>query len=388
MATIAAQPFRIEIPKSTLDDLRERLRRTRWTDEVEGSGWGMGTNLGYMKELVDYWVGKYDWRKQEAELNRLHHFRAEIDGIGIHFIHERGKGENPTPIILTHGWPDSFYRFHKLIPMLTDPASYGGDPNASFDVIVPSLPGFGFSDRRARTAEQTADLWAKLMKDLLGYEHFIAAGGDLGGPVTRSLALKHPEAVTGIHLTDAGYPTGSEDFATMSDAERQFAGKSQQWWYTEGAYNALQSTKPQTLAYGLNNSPAGLAAWIVEKLYAWSDSKGDIETRFTKDEILTNVTIYWVTETIGSSIRTYLENARAIYAHGGGPKPAQRSTVPAAVASFPGETVPTPREWAERTVNLVRWTEMPRGGHFAAWEEPDLLAQDIREFVGELQAKS
>jgi pimeloyl-ACP methyl ester carboxylesterase len=385
IAMTEAESFKIDIPQTTLDDLRNRLQQVRWTYEVEGSGWSMGTNLAYMRELVDHWLNSYDWRKHEADINKLSHFRADIGGIGVHFIHERGKGPNPTPIVLTHGWPDSFYRFHKIIPMLTDPASYGADSNTSFDVIVPSLPGFGFSDRHAKTADQTADLWAKLMKEVLGYEHFIAAGGDLGGAVTMSLANRYPDAVTAIYLTDVGYPNGSEDSSSMSAAEREYAGKCQQWWYTEGAYNALQSTKPQTLAIGLNDSPAGLAAWIIEKFYAWSDNKGDLETRFTKDELLTNIMIYWVTQTIGSSIRTYLENARAMYANGGGPRPARRSEVPAAVASFPGEMVIPPREWAERTVNLKRWTEMPQGGHFAAWEVPELLANDLREFVSALQ---
>jgi pimeloyl-ACP methyl ester carboxylesterase len=382
------RPFEINIPQAALDDLQERLKRTRWTDQAQNSGWSMGTNLDYMKELADYWQRKYDWRKHEAELNRFQQFKTDVDGIEIHFIHEHGRGGNPTPIILTHGWPDSFYRFHKVIPMLTDPEKYGGKAEDSFDVVVPSMPGFGFSQRTAMPDTAVADLWAKLMTEVLGYERFMAAGGDLGTGVTKALALKRPDLVTAIYLTDVGFPNGSEDFSTLTPAEQQFARKSQQWWFTEAAYNMLQSTKPQTLGYGLNDSPVGLAAWIVEKFYAWSDSKGDIEKHFTKDELLTNITIYWVTETINSSIRMYQENARALYATGERPKPAERVEVPTGVASFPGEAVPVPREWAERNVNLKHFTEMKQGGHFAALEEPERYAKDLREFVRELREQS
>jgi pimeloyl-ACP methyl ester carboxylesterase len=226
------QPFKIAIPQTTLDDLRERLARTRWPDEVEGAGWDYGTNLQYMKEFTDYWQHKYDWRKQEAELNTFAQFKAEVDGVGIHFIHERGKGPNPTPIILLHGWPDSFYRMHKIIPLLTDPASYGGDPADSFDVIVPSLPGFGFSDRpreHGATSIRTTELLARLMTEVLGYKRFAAAGGDIGSRVTRLLALAHPESLIGIHLTDVGFPREiafPPDLSNPSTAEQQFLGSS------------------------------------------------------------------------------------------------------------------------------------------------------------------
>ena len=375
-------PFKIEIPQSALDDLQERLKRTRWADEPEDSGWSMGASLHYMKELVDYWQHSYDWRQHEVELNQFNHFKTTIDGIEIHFIHERGKGPNPIPILLTHGWPDSFYRFYKIIPMLTDPERFGGNAVDSFDVVVPSMPGFGFSERKAMTHIAVADLWAKLMTEVLRYDKFTAAGGDLGTDVTKTLAINHPDVVTAIHLTDVGFPNGTEDFSSMSPVERQYAGMCQQWWYTEGAYNMLQSTKPQTLGAALNDSPVGLATWIIEKFYSWSDSKGDIEDRFTKDELLTNIMIYWATETINSSIRMYLENTRAIYLTGGGPQPAKRVEVPTGVAAFPGEMVTLPREWAERNVNLKHFTEMKQGGHFAALEEPELFVGDLREFFG------
>ena len=375
---MSIQPFKIGIPEAVLLDLKERLAQTRWPDEVEGSGWDYGTNLDYLKDLVDYWQNKYDWRAQEEALNQFNQFRAEIDGVCIHFIYERGKGSNPVPIILTHGWPDSFYRFYKVIPMLTDPGSYGGDPKNSFDVIVPSIPGYGFSDRKAMAEDDVADLWVKLMIDELGYERFAAAGGDYGTLITRSLALNYPDRLIAIHLTDVGYPDRSTDFSTLSPAEREFADFIQKWWMEEGAFNMIQSTKPQSLAYGLNDSPAGLAAWILSFMNAKASI--DLEERFTRDELLTNIMIYWVTETINSSIRAYYEMAHAEPS----PNKGKRIMVPSAVAHMPLDA-PVPREWAERNVNLKRFTEMPRGGHFSAWEVPELYAKDLQEFFGEFR---
>jgi microsomal epoxide hydrolase len=384
------QPFQVNVPQTTLDDLRERLAQTRWPDEVEGAGWDYGTNLGYLKKLVDYWQNEFDWRAQEAKLNQYAQFRAEIDDLGIHFIHERGKGPNPLPIIIFHGWPDSFYRMHKIIPLLTDPASYGGDPADSFDVIVPSLPGFGFSDRpgeRGATSIRTAELLEQLMTDVLGYKRFAAAGGDIGSRVTRLLALAHPESLVGIHLTDVGFPREiafPPDLSNPSAAEQQFLGSVQRWFMQESGYIMIQSTKPQTLAYGLNDSPVGLAAWIVEKFRAWSDCGGDIEQRFSKDELLTNIMIYWVTETISSSARLYYEDSHAAPQL----KQGQYIEVPAGVATFPKDLTLPPRELGERFLRVERWTEMPRGGHFAALEEPELLVDDMRVFFHDLKAKN
>ncbi|MBI1768213.1 MAG: epoxide hydrolase [Bacteroidetes bacterium] len=378
-----AKPFKIEVAQNVLDDLKARLKMTRWTDEPNNAGWSYGTNPAYLRELLDYWQNKYDWRKQEAELNKFPHFKTEIDGISIHFIHVKGKGSNSKPLILTHGWPDSFYRFYKVIPMLTDPAKFGGSPHQSFDVIVPSIPGFGFSDRVAVAPERTAELWAKLMTNVLGYQKFYAAGGDMGTNITKALAVNHPEKVTAIHLTDVGYPNGSEDWSTLSPAEQEFGQFIQRWWYTEGAYNMIQSTKPQTLGYGLNDSPAGLASWILEKFNTWSDTKGNIENSFTKDELITNIMIYWVTQTINTSIRTYLETARASYTQHG-PKPEQRVEVPTGVACFPAEA-PVPREWADRKANVKRFTKMPKGGHFAALEVPELWVSEVRAFFTEVK---
>ncbi len=375
---MSIQPFKINIPQATLDDLRERLSRTRWPDEVEGAGWDYGTNLDYLKSLVDYWQHGFDWRAQEAKLNQFAQFRARVDGLGIHFIHERGKGPDPRPLILTHGWPDSFYRMYKIIPMLTDPARYGSEPTDSFDVIVPSLPGFGFSDRpreRGITPTRTAELWAQLMTNVLGYQRFAAAGGDWGSAVTRFLAFLYPDRLIGIHLTDAGYPI-NPGLSDLSEAEKQYLSTVQQWVMSEGAYAMIQSTKPQSLAYGLNDSPTGLAGWIVEKFRTWSDCAGDVERRFSKDELLTNIMIYWVSETINASMRTYYESRHTSSAL----QPGQRIEVPAGVAIFPKDLVPAPREWAEHYLRIERWTQMPRGGHFAELEEPELLAEDMRAF--------
>ena len=354
------------------------MARTHWTDEIEGAGWDYGTHLGYLKELTDYWRDGFDWRAREAELNSFDQFRAEIDGFGVHFVHERGKGTEPMPILLLHGWPDSFYRFHKMIPMLTDPARFGGDPADSFDVVVPSLPGFGFSDRpreRGWGQEQDAALFHRLMSEVLGYERYAAHGGDGGSPISQTLARSYPESVVGIHLTDIGlYDKAAQlDRSTFSEAEQRYMNAMERWSFEEGGYVMIQGTRPQTLGYGLNDSPAGLAAWIVEKFRAWSDCDGDVERSHSKDELLTNITIYWVTQTINPSIRTYYEGMHSWS------QPATRVEVPVGMALFPKDN-PPPRELAERFFNVRSWTEMPRGGHFAAMEEPELLAEDLRTF--------
>lgn len=378
--TIQAEPFKIKVDQSVLDDLQERLAETRWTDEVEGSGWDYGISLAYMKDLADYWQNSYDWRTHEAALNRFAQFKAAVDGVSIHFIYERGQGPNPTPLLLIHGFPDSFYRYHKVIDRLTHPAKYGGDPNHSFDVIVPSLPGTGFSDRIAKPVDDNADFFAKLMKEVLGYDRFISAGGDAGAYITQSLARRYSELLLGIHLTDVGYPDQNTDYSTLSPAELEMAQWVQKWYMEEGlGVNMIMATKPQTLAYGLNDSPVGLAAWLVS--YASSGLKGkeEFKTRFPADEVLTNVTIYWVTETINSAMRSYYANAHLV-----GQTIEKSTSVPAAVAHCPYDP-PLPREWAARHVNLVHFTDFPRGGHFMAWEEPDLYATDIQDFVRQLR---
>ena len=387
---MSIQPFTINIPQAALDDLHERLAQTRWPDEAQGTGWSYGTNLGYLKELVDYWQHTYDWRTQEAKLNQFAQFRADIDDQRIHFLHVRGKGSNPTPLLLIHGWPDSFYRFHKMIPLLTDPESVGGNAEDSFDVIVPSLPGFGFSDRPnfpgGMKSLRSAELLSKLMTEVLGYQHYAVGGGDIGGRVTRLLALAHPEQVLGMHLTDIGFPREiafPPDVPNPSPAEGRFLGSVGMWFFQEGAYAALQSSKPQTISYALSDSPVGLAAWIVEKFRAWSDCDGEIEKSYTKDELLTNIMIYWVTGTISSSTRLYHEDT---FQSAPQLSVGQYIEVPAGVATFPKDLTYPPRELGERFLRVVRWTEMPRGGHFAALEEPELLAEDLRAFFRTLRS--
>jgi pimeloyl-ACP methyl ester carboxylesterase len=377
---MGAQPFTVQIAQETLDDLRERLARTRWPDEVAGAGWDYGANLAYMKELVAYWRNRFDWRAQEEALNRFAHFRADVDGCGIHFIHERGKGPNPLPLLLLHGWPSSFVQMLKIIPLLTDPASHGGDPADSFDVIAPSLPGYGFSDRpseRGMSVGRIAGLFATLMTDALGYRRYAARGTDLGAGVLAQLAVTQPDALVGLHLSGTN-PYLGEVPEDLTDEEKEFVANAQRWMQTEMAYALEHSSKPQTLAYGLNDSPVGLAAWIIEKFRAWSDCDGDLETVFTKDELLTNLTIYWATETIHSSIRLYYETARDAGRWG-------RAEVPTATLAFPRDMFPTPRSWVERSGRVDRWTEASSGGHFPEWEVPESVAEDMRAFFRPLR---
>ena len=367
-----------------LDDLRERLRRTRWPDEIEDAGWDYGSNLGYVRELCAYWAERFDWRAQEERINRFPQFRTEIEGLGIHFVHVRGTGPAPRPLLITHGWPSTFVELLPIIPLLADPGSHGGDPADAFDVVVPSMPGYGFSDRPARrgmSPVRVAGLWHALMTGALGYDRFFAQGGDWGAQITAALGLGYPDRVRGIHLTMAAGTAPVPPRSELSAAEREFLRHRDWWQRAEGAYGHQHGTKPQTLAYGLNDSPAGLAAWIIEKWRTWSDCGGDLESRFSKDELLTHLTIYWATRTIGSSIRLYYESGREPLRL----TPEAGVTVPTAFASFPVEISYPPREWLERTFNLIRYTRMPRGGHFAATEEPELLARDVREAFRGLQ---
>jgi len=366
--------FKVSIPKSDLDDLKSRLKNIRWPGEAQGSDWSFGTSETYLKNLVSYWTTEYDWKKQEELLNKYPQHMADVDGVKIHFQYIKGSGKNSKPLILTHGWPDSYYRFHKLIPLLTT-------GEQSFDLVIPSIPGFGFSERKSVTSETVADLWKKLMTENLGYSKFYAAGGDVGMGVTKALASKYPDVVAGVHFTDLGYPMGQEDPTTMTEDEKQFAQFVQQWWYSEGAYAMVQATKPQSLAYGLNESPIGLAAWILS--FGAAGAKPDIlETAFGgKDEMLTNIMIYWFTQTIATSMRMYKEDAVAQW---GGSQPLKKTNVPAGVAVFPREAQ-FPKEWAERFVNVVSYTKMKNGGHFAALEVPESFADELRKFFFSLK---
>jgi microsomal epoxide hydrolase len=385
------QPFTVKVSDDALDDLRERLARTRWTTSLDDGDWTHGVSRSYLEALTTYWRTAYDWRTEEAALNRLAQFKVDVDGIGIHFIHEPGAGPRPMPLILTHGYPDSFVRFLKVIPLLTDPAAHGGDADDAFDVIVPSLPGYAFSDPPPRSGLifQTGALWHSLMTKVLGYERFAAHGGDWGSTVTEQIARSYPSAVVGIHLTDVPFWHLFQKPDHPSRAEEKFLAATDKWQKDEGAYAYIQGTRPYTLASGLADSPTGLAAWIVDKFRAWSDCGGDVESRFTKDELLTNLTIYWATGTIGSAFLPYYDfmnggpltwMAEAVKQWTGS------KSVPTAIARFPKDISDPPREWAERFFNVERWTEMPRGGHFAAMEEPELLVEDIRAFFRPFRA--
>lgn len=369
-------PFTVQIPQNVLEDLSRRLASARLPDAPADAGWGLGTDLTFMRRLLDHWRTSYDFRQHEARLNELPQFTADVAGVQLHFVHARGKGPNPTPLLLLHGWPDSFYRYHKVIERLTDPAKFGADPARSFDVIVPSLPGFGFSERTAMSTDASADLMLELMRGL-GYDRFVAAGGDLGSLIAIALSQRAPEALLGIHVSDVGYPDGTTDFASLTPPELEFASFIQSWWMREGAFAMVQATKPQSLAFALNDSPVGLASWMISMMSSGSAEK--LEQRFTLDELLTNIMLYWVTETAASSMRVYAENARATYGNPGASKPA-RSEVKAAVIHMPLDA-PLPRAWAERHVNVAAFNEMPHGGHFAAWEAPQAYVEDVRKFA-------
>jgi microsomal epoxide hydrolase len=373
------EPFRIQVPDPVLADLRERLARVRWPDQAPGAEWAFGTSLTYMKDLVAHWKDRYDWRAHEARLNAFRQFTTKVAGIDLHFIHEEGRGPRPLPLLLSHGWPGSVWEFYKILPMLTDPARFGGDPADSFTVIAPSLPGYGFSfapgQPRFGVAE-IADAFAALMTDVLGYSRFAAQGGDWGGFITSRLGATHPELLVGIHVNLLSLRRDIKPPAQPNPEEKQYLEDLGRWQREEAGYQWIQGTKPQTLAFGLSDSPVGLAAWIVEKFRTWSDCAGDVERVFTRDELLTNVMVYWVTETIHSSARLYYESRERPISL----SPANRVKPPVAVALFPKEIPMPPRKLAERGLNIVRWTTMPEGGHFAAMEQPEHLARDVREF--------
>ena len=379
----APRPFRIQVPDAVLADLRDRLARVRWPDEVPGSGWSYGTDLATMKDLVAYWRDGFDWRAQEADLNAWPQFVTEIDGLDVHFVHARGVGPNPMPLLVTHGWPGSIVEFQKLLPRLTDPAKFGGDPRDAFTVIAPSLPGYAFSFRpnqRRVDLKVVADMFATLMTEL-GYPRFGAQGGDWGAFVTTCLGAFHPERMTGIHVTLLAAGRDTTPGATPSDEERAYLDQLARWEREETGYQWIQGTKPQTLAYGLTDSPVGLLAWILEKFRAWTDCRGDVLDHIGRDTLLTNVTIYWVTGAINSSFWPYYWRR-----HERWPIPlGQRIDVPTGYASFPKEILHVPRAWAERAYDVRRWTVMKAGCHFAALEEPEALATEIAEFFRPLR---
>jgi pimeloyl-ACP methyl ester carboxylesterase len=376
-------PFSIHIESEILSDLQERIRQTRWPDQAPGAPWEQGADLEYLRQLLDYWADEFDWQTQERKLNAFIQFRAEIDGVQIHFVHERARNGHGVPLILTHGWPSTFVELLPLVPLLTDPHARGIDGPA-FDVIIPSLPGYGFSERPRRTGvnyQYVAGLWHRLMRGL-GYDRYGAQGGDFGAGITTFMALENPKPMIGIHLSNLEIaPYTGAGARQLSAAEKIYRERNDEFWQEEYGYKAIQSTKPQTLGYALNDSPAGLAAWILEKWRSWADSRGNLDERISRDFLLTTLTLYWATQTITSSMRDYFDNDNKRFRITLGRE--AFVSVPTGIAvfakNFVDEGTP-PREWAERLYNVRRWTPMPRGGHFAAVEEPELLARDIAAF--------
>jgi pimeloyl-ACP methyl ester carboxylesterase len=374
---VSVERFSVQTPPGVLADLRQRLERTRFPDSPDGIGWRLGVDPTYMKGLVEYWLHEFDWAAVEERLNSFPHFLTTIEDVPIHFVHVRSGEADAVPLVLTHGWPSTFAELLPLVPGLSDPTSHGGEASDAFDLVIPSLPGFGFSTPYTRLGPRRVDdLWAALMTEL-GYERFGACGSDVGARVTSRLGWYHADRIIGIHLSsvDLEWPHPLPD--DLSAEEQSYVARTERWDREEGAYAAIQATKPQTLAYGLADSPAGLAAWIVEKFQAWSDCAGDITTRFTFDDILTTVTLYWVTNTINSANRNYYDARND-------PAPlrlplGERIEVPTGIAMFPGEAeLVVPRSFADRCYRVTRWTDMAAGGHFPALEEPEGLVKDIR----------
>ncbi len=374
------RPFRVEIPQADLDDLRDRLARTRWPDELPGAGWDYGIPLEYVKELAEYWRTSYDWRAHEKKLNEFPQFTTTIDGANVHFLHVRSAEPGALPLIITHGWPGSVVEFITIIGPLTDPGAHGGDPADAFHVVAPSIPGFGFSGptrERGWNTHRIAAAWGELMSRL-GYDRYGAQGGDWGSGISRELGRIAPGHVVGVHLNMlTTLPSGDEaERAALTDTEKARIQAYTRFRDEGAGYSAIQSTRPQTLAYGLTDSPAGQLAWIAEKFKAWTDSAERPEDAVDRDQMLTNVTLYWLTGTAGSSARLYYEAARS-RTPGAPPEP---SATPTGVAVFPREIAPSIRRFAGRGNNIAAWSEFDRGGHFPAMEQPALLTGDIRDF--------
>jgi pimeloyl-ACP methyl ester carboxylesterase len=376
------EPFAVRVDEDVLADVRGRLERARFPVASPATGWSEGTPQDYLAELVGYWLNEYDWRDNEARLNMLPQFRTVVDGLGIHFVHARSTNPDALPLLMTHGWPGSVWEFQRIISLLVDPTRHGGDADDAFHVVCPSLPGYAFSDPPAATGcdpRRIAAYEAALMSRL-GYERYGAQGGDWGARISAHVAGAHPCRVIGLHLNFPGFISPPPDFDTSTldstDLQRWHRGRE---FVADGmAYLQLQATRPQSLAYGLSDSPLGLAGWLVEKFQAWSDCAGDPSNVLSRDELITNIMIYWCTNSIGSSIRLYREHNRRPWN--------ERVDVRAACALFPAETSPPIRAWVEGFLNIRQWSEFNRGGHFAALEQPELLAEDIRRFFRPLRA--
>ena len=376
------RPYRIDVPDAVLNDLHRRLDATRFPEPLPGAPWAHGTPVQYVRELCTYWRHHYDWRKHEAALNTFPQFLCEVDGVDLHFWHVRGQGPSPLPLLLVHGWPGSIFEFHHLIEPLTNPAAYGGQAADAFDVVIPALPGYGFGGKPREEGWNTRRIAAAfdtLMVQHLGYPRYGAQGGDWGSLVSTELGVHHAEHLVGLHLnmSSAAPPPGEEHGAEARAALQQRA----EWQRHEAGYSHEQGTKPESLALAQSDSPAGLAAWIVEKFRTWSDCGGEVESVFSKDWLLTNLMFYWAPNSIASAANLYFETLG-----GTGPRMDTRVRVPTAVAAFPKEIYQAPRGWLEKRFDLRRYTPMPRGGHFAAAEQPQLLLEDVRAFFRTLRS--
>jgi len=379
------RPFRLAVPEAVLEDLRQRLARTRFPDEPPLDPWSTGTSVAYLKELIDYWVHGFDWRAQEAKLNAFPQFTVPMAGIDLHFIHEQGNGPNPMPLLLSHGWPGSVIEFHKVLPMLTDPVRFGGDPADAFTVVAPSLPGYVFSFKPGQkrfNIEEIAGVFASLMTQVLGYKRFGAQGGDWGAFITSRMGFVFPDHLIGIHLNLLPVRRDLRMGSDPTPEENVYLENLNHFVKEETGYQWIQGTKPTTLSFALTDSPAGLAAWMVEKFRTWTDCDGNPENALTRDEMLTNIMLYWVTGAIGSSFWPY-------YARLHGPYPIPQGAtvdVPTGYVEFPKEIVRPPRSVGERMyTNIRRWIVMPKGGHFAALEQPGALVEEIRAFFRTLR---
>ena len=383
--TQSPTPFTMRVPDADIEDLHARLARTRFPDQAPGAPWAYGTDVAYLRGLTEYWRDSFDWRAQEARLNQFPQFKVPLHGIDLHYLHVQGKGPDPKPLLLLHGWPGSVFEFMDILPRLTDPAAFGGDPADAFTVIAPSLPGYGLSfdpgQKRFSIAEM-ADCFADLMTQVLGHGKFGVQGGDWGAFVAAALAVRHPDKLVGIHVNLLSIRPDQLPPANPTPEETRYHDAVAVWQKEETGYQYIQGTRPQTLAYGLTDSPAGLAAWIVEKFYAWTDNQGDLETAVGRDILLANISLYWFTGAIGSSFWPY-------YARMHGPWPIPDGStvdVPVGYAEFPRENRRPPRSIAERMYTDIRqWTVMAKGGHFAALEQPEALARDARDFFRPLR---
>ena len=372
------EPFKVDVPQAVLDDLRERLARARFPEQLPDAGWDYGTELGFLRDFVAYWKDEYDWRAREARMNELDHFTTEIDGTNVHFVHARSPEANALPLVITHGWPGSIVEFLDVIGPLSDPAAHGGDPADAFHVVAPSLPGYAFSGptrERGWHPGRVAKAWAALMAGL-GYERYVAQGGDWGHFVTMQIGIADPEHCAGVHVNFLPTIPMTED---MTDEEEQFVAKMNAYNNDDSGYYKEQSTKPQTVGYALDDSPVGLAAWILEKFRTWTDPAAAPDAHFGRDKLLDNLMLYWTTGTAHSSARMYYEFAKGL--SNGTLDLFSKFPVPVGYALYPNEIMGTSRRWAEAQYPIVHYAEMPKGGHFAAMEVPEIFVDDVRDWA-------